>query len=82
MDAEDAERDGHDPVDERRLLEIGDAVEAGGDPVSALEHIAGDLRLDGVDIVHKVRRADDQRKKDAAGYEKDEEVYTETVDKT
>jgi hypothetical protein len=47
-----------------------------------LEHVAGDLRLDGVDIVHEVRRADDQWQEDAAGDEKNKKVYTETVEKS
>src|ERR1700704_3040593 len=81
VDAEDAEGGGHDPVDERRFLEIGDAVEPGGNPVAALQHVAGDLRLDGVDIVHEVRRADDQWQEHAAGDEEHKKIYTETVEK-
>ena len=46
------------------------------------KHVAGDLRLNGVDIVHQVRRADDQRQKDAAGDEQNKKVYTETVEKS
>ncbi len=82
MDAEDAKRRGHNPVDERRFFEICDTVQAGGDPVSALKHVAGDLRLNGVHVVHQVRRTDDQGQKDAAGDEENKKIYTETVEKS
>ena len=74
-----AERAGHDPVDQRRFFEICDAVQAGGDPIAALEHVACDLRLNCVDIVHQVRRTDDQGQKDAAGNQKNKKIYTETA---
>ena len=35
------------------FFEVGDAVEAGGDPVAAGEHVAADLGLHGVYIVHQ-----------------------------
>ena len=51
------ERDG--PIDERRLFEIGDAVEARGYPIAGDEHVARDLRLHGVNVVHERRRRND-----------------------
>ena len=69
VDAEDAERRSHYPVEKRRFFEICDTVQAGGDPVSALKHVAGDLRLNGVDVVHEVRWTDDQGQKDTTGDE-------------
>ena len=56
--------------------------EAGGDPVPTLKHVARDLRLDGVDVVHEVRRADHQWQKAAAGHEQNKKVYAETVEKS
>ena len=59
MDAEDLERHGHHPVFEWRFFEVGDAVQPGGHPVARLQHVAGDLALDGIHVVHERRRADD-----------------------
>ena len=43
---------GH-PVHEGRLVEEADAVDVGRDVVVALEHLAGDLDVDGVDVVEE-----------------------------
>ncbi len=59
VDAEDAVRNRDHPVIERRLFEIGDAVEPRGDPVSGKQHVAGSLGLNRIDIVHQMRRAAD-----------------------
>jgi len=77
--AKDLVRRRHDPVDERRFFEVGDAVQAGSHPVPALEHVAGDLRLHSVDIIHQVRRAEDQRKKGAASDDQDDRIYIKTA---
>src|SRR5580704_9941940 len=66
VDAEDAVRYRHHPVVERRLFEIGNTVEAGGDPVSRREHVAGSLRLNRIHVVHKTRRAGNAYKEDQA----------------
>jgi len=49
------------------LHRFGDAVEARGDPVAAGEHVAADLGLHGVHVIHQMGRADDQGKKNAGG---------------
>jgi hypothetical protein len=59
------ERDG--PVEERRLFEIGDAVEASGYPIAGDEHVARDLRLHGVNVVHERRRRNDATHIDRSG---------------
>ena len=43
---------GH-PVHEWGLVEEADAVDVGGDEVVAAEHLAGDLDVDGVDVVEQ-----------------------------
>ena len=53
VDAEEAHGAGGHPVHEGRLVEEADAVDVGGDEVVALEHLAGDLDVDGVDVVEQ-----------------------------
>src|SRR5574341_1226663 len=43
--AEESDRESREPVDERRLLEILDPVQAGGEPVAGCDQLAGDLRI-------------------------------------
>ena len=63
MDAEHLERGRDHPVLERRFFEVGDSVQAGRHPVAGIEHVAGDLRLDRVHVVHERGRADDAAQK-------------------
>ena len=51
--AEDAHGGGGHPVHEGWLVEEADAVDVGGDEVVAVEHLAGDLDVDGVDVVEQ-----------------------------
>ncbi len=67
VDAEDEEADGDHPVLQRRFLQVLDAVQLRGDPVARLDHVAGDLSLDGVHVVHKRGRADDAAEEDHHG---------------
>jgi hypothetical protein len=67
MHAEDAVRRGHGPVNQRSFFQVGNAIKAGGDPVTGVEHVAGNLRLDGIHIVHQAWRADDVEKKNQTG---------------
>jgi hypothetical protein len=53
VDAEEVHGAGGHPVHEGRLVEEADAVDGGGDEVVALEHLAGDLDVDGVDVVEQ-----------------------------
>ncbi len=53
VDAEDVHGAGGHPVHEGRLVEEADAVDVGGDVVVAVEHLAGDLDVDGVDVVEQ-----------------------------
>src|SRR5208282_480213 len=66
VDAEDSVGYSHHPVVERGLFEIGDTVEAGGDPVSGCEHGAGSLCLDCIHVVHETGRAADAYEEDEA----------------
>jgi hypothetical protein len=43
----------------------------GGDPIARIEHIPGDLRLHGVDVVHQRRRADEAGEEGDRGKQED-----------
>ena len=64
MRAENRVTNRNRPVDERRFFEERNSVKMGGDPVSGGQHIARDLRLDRVDVVHQRRRRKDTPEKD------------------
>ena len=51
--AEEMHGAGGEPVHQRRLVEEADAVDVGRDEVVAQEHLAGDLEVDGVDVVEQ-----------------------------
>ncbi len=53
VDAEETHGSGGEPVHEGWLVKEADAVDAGGDEVVPLKHFAGDLDVDGVDIVQQ-----------------------------
>ena len=53
MNAEDVHGAGGEPVHEGRLIEEADAVDVRGDEVVPLEHLAGDLDVDGVDVIEE-----------------------------
>ncbi len=53
VDAEEMHGAGRHPVHEGRLVEEADAVDVGRDEVVAVEHLAGDLDVDGVDVVEQ-----------------------------
>jgi len=78
MNAEDFVRYRHHPVDERRLFQISDAVKSCGDPVFRGQHVAGDLRLDRVDIVHEPWRAGDVEEKNERGHQNYEPTPSRT----
>ena len=61
---------GH-PVHERGLVEEADAVDVGGDEVVAVEHLAGDLDVDGVDVVEKAGGEDAAELEDEPGEDED-----------
>jgi hypothetical protein len=74
MHAEDAVRSRHRPVDEWRFFKVGDAIETGGGPIAGLKHVAGDLRLYRVHIIHQVRRTDDAADKNDCGEGDDDQI--------
>jgi len=53
VDAEEAHGAGGHPVEQGRLVEEANAVNGGGDEVVALEHLAGDLDVDAIDVVEE-----------------------------
>ena len=55
---EQAKEQCDEPVFERGLFHVGDAIEAGGDEIAALQHVTRDLGLNGIDVVHQEGRAD------------------------
>ena len=54
--AEDLVEAGDDPVGQRRLLDVADAVDLGGDPVAGLGHVLRGLGVGGVHVVQQRRR--------------------------
>ena len=65
--AEDPVRNGNQPINQRRFFEIDHAIEARRDPIPRRQHIACDLRLHGVDIVHERRRGKNTAQIDGRG---------------
>ena len=53
MDAKNLKASGDHPIFERGFFEVFDSVQMRGNPVPRIEHVAGDLRLHGVDIVQE-----------------------------
>ena len=51
--SEDPHRTCGEPVHEGGLVEEADAVDVGGDVVVAVEHLPGDLEVDGVNVVEE-----------------------------
>ncbi len=62
--AEDGVRAGHHPVNQGGFFQIRYAVQPRGDPVAGDKHVAGDLCLNGVHVIHQTRRANDIYKED------------------
>ena len=67
MHAEEAEGRRHDPVNQWGFFQVGNTVETGGHPVAGLEHIACNLRLHCIHVVHQMWRADDATYKNGGG---------------
>ena len=66
--AEDAVQSGVEPIGQRRLLKIADAVDFHGDPVAAFGHVLRDLRVGGVDVVEQ-RRSEERSELDGKEYD-------------
>ena len=79
VDAENLVGDRDHPIFERRFFEIRDAVQARRDPIAGIEHVARDLGLDGVDVVHQRRRTDDAAQKNGGGDRQDDQFVTAAV---
>src|ERR1700732_3476479 len=75
--AENPIRYRHHPVVEWGFFEIGNTVEASGHPVAGCQHVASDLGLDCVHVIHETRRAPDVYQEDAASGSDDEPTRTE-----
>ena len=69
MHAENFKGDGDHPVDERRLFEVGDAIQARRHPIARSQHIPSDLRLHRVDVVHQRWRGEDAAEINGRGEE-------------
>ena len=52
-DSEELEAGGHRPVEQRRLLQVANAVGVERDPIVAQEHLARDLGVDRVGVVQQ-----------------------------
>ena len=82
MHAKDAVRSRHHPINKRGLLKVWNAVETRGDIVTGGEHIAGDLRLDGVDVVHEPRGTGDAYEEDKASCGDDDSASSKSSTST
>ncbi len=67
VDAEEMHPAGGEPVHEGRLVEEADAVDVGRDVVVAEHHLAGDLDVDGVDVVEQAGGEDASEVEDEPG---------------
>ncbi len=54
--SEEVHGGGGDPIHERRFIEEADAVHVGSHEVVPLEHLAGDLDVDGINVIQQARR--------------------------
>ncbi len=57
--------------EEWRLLEVREPVDMRSDPVAGSQHVARDLRLHGIHIVHQGRRRNNAAEIHSAGEEQD-----------
>ncbi len=69
---------GDHPVDERRFFKIRNAVQPGGHPIAGRQHVARDLRLHRVHIVHQRRRRNHAARVDRGGNEQNDKVEVKT----
>ena len=74
MDAENFIGAGHQPINQRRLFKVRHAIQPRGYVVAGREHVAGNLRLDGVNVVLQVRRRDYAREVYQGRAEDDDQV--------
>ena len=72
VDAKDAVRNGGQPVTQWRLFKIRDAVKPRSYPVARLKHVASDLCLHSIDIIHEMRRAERSTEKNGGGEKNDD----------
>jgi nicotinamidase-related amidase len=72
MHPEDAVTDCDHPVLQRGFFKIRDAVQASGHPVARIQHVARDLRLHGIHVVHEGRRADHAPEENENGNSEDD----------
>ncbi len=79
MHAEYFESDRHHPVNERRLFQIRDAIETSRHPVSRGQHGAGDLCLNGIDVIHQPGRTNDAYEEDEASRGEDDPTMPATA---
>jgi hypothetical protein len=76
VDAEDQKRNRHHPVLQRRLLQIRNAIQPRRYPVARLQHVARDLGLHRVDVVHQIGRTENARQKDERGESHDDDIVS------
>ena len=79
MYAKETERRRDKPIVQRRLFKISDAVEARRNPIAGLKHVASDLRLHSIDVIHKMRGTECAAKENDSGDEDDHQVRLGTV---
>src|SRR5262249_53721717 len=57
-DAEHGERQGHEPHEKRRIVDLGLGVPVRRHPIAALEHLLGALGVEAIVVVGEMTRAD------------------------
>src|SRR5262249_53138677 len=74
MHTEDGERTRNEPIVEWRFFQIRYTVEPRRDPIAGLKHVAADLCLDGIDVVHQMWRTERTAEKNHGGDENNDQV--------
>src|SRR5882724_6593651 len=69
----------HHPVTQRRFFQVGDAIQTRSDPVARDKHVARNLRLHGIHVVHQARRAGNIYQEDEAGSGYNDPTWSSTV---
>ena len=67
------------PVDQRRFFEIRDSIQPRRHPIAGSQHVARDLRLHRVHVVHQRRRRDHAARVDRGGDQQNDQVEVKTL---
>ena len=71
VNSENLVRAGDQPIDKRRLFQVDDAVEASGNLVARRDHVACNLRLHCIHVIHQRWRRYDATQVNSTGKQQD-----------